>query len=60
MRFEKVDVSFEEGSRIKAENRSAKIALLASMSAEDRQAFNERNKELLEKIAADFQGYKSD
>lgn len=57
MRFEKVGVSFEEGSRIKAENRAVKIKMLAAMSAEDRQRFNERHAAWFAKIAADFGGH---
>lgn len=59
VKFEKIPASFQAGCRIKAENRARKIALLASMTAEDKARFNRDNADWFEKIAADFGGYTS-
>lgn len=59
VKFEKIPAGFETGCRIKAENRARKIALLASMTAEDKARFNRDNVDWFEKIAEDFGGYAS-
>lgn len=55
MKFEKISVSFEHVSRVKAENRARKVALLASMSDEEKRHWEEKSHE----IAKDFHGYSS-
>lgn len=55
-KFEKIPATYEEAGRIKAENRAKKIALLNSLSKEERAELEDR---LRDTIAKDFGGYRS-
>lgn len=55
-KFEKVPATYEEAGHIKAENRAKKIELLASLNKEEREALEERLRDV---VVRDFGGYRS-
>jgi hypothetical protein len=55
-KFTIIPATYEEAERIKAENRAKKIALIATISEEDRAAINKWAQEV---AVRDFSGYRS-
>ncbi|MBA6421436.1 hypothetical protein [Pseudomonas sp. 5Ae-yellow] len=53
---EKIPATYEEAERIKAENRAKKTAFVASLSKEEREALEERLRDV---VVRDFGGYRS-
>ena len=53
----KIPASYEEAGRIKAENRAEKVALLSSLSKDERAELENRLRDI---VVKDFGGYRSD
>tara|TARA_R110000764_G_scaffold65059_2_gene136563 strand:- start:330 stop:509 length:180 start_codon:yes stop_codon:yes gene_type:complete len=56
-KFEKIPATYEQAGRLKAENRAEKVALLNSLSKEERAELEDRLRDI---VVKDFGGYRSD